>query len=113
MVGKCFVASLLDSVGILGPLPDTWTVQYRACEVTHRSRPYYVNRATEEKTFSDPRLGPLEGWETFDTLEEGESQHTIAAFRNTETGHSMNSDPRLSAEALRDRHVPITSFRLV
>ena len=61
VVGTCFFASLSGFVGILGPLPDTWTAEYRPCEVTHRYRPYDVNRATEEKTFSDARLGPLEG----------------------------------------------------
>jgi len=38
---------------------------------------------------------------------------TVAYFRNCETGEVMDSDPRMSPEALKERGVDIKTFHLV
>jgi hypothetical protein len=111
VVGECFVSSLRDSIGILGQLPEPWTVQYRLSESTYRC--YYVNTSTGEKSFCDPRLGPLEGWEMLGGVPESETSILVATFRNCETGEVMNSDPRLSPDGLKNLGADIRSFHLI
>ncbi|KAI0121336.1 hypothetical protein BJ170DRAFT_600012 [Xylariales sp. AK1849] len=111
-VGQCFVTSLCDSLSLLGPLPESWMVQCKR-DKENRLRYYYVNLFTEEQTFNDPRLGPLEDWEILDDVPVGQDSVNVAVFRNRKTGITRNSDPRLDVDALKRRGVPVKAVRLV
>ena len=62
----------------------------------------------------DPRLGepPLD-WEEVKSVRTPEDPLHFRRFKNRKTGEVVNGDPRLFPDALRERGVPITTFRLV
>ena len=60
VVDECLVSSS-NSIGILGELPRPWIVQSAKNKQRDGVHTYYVNTSTGERTFSDPRLGPLSG----------------------------------------------------
>ncbi|KAL8849519.1 MAG: hypothetical protein Q9221_005526 [Calogaya cf. arnoldii] len=104
MVGKSYVQGLMDGSALLGPLPFEWQYKRRTSdrEINHG----WINQQTEEFVDEDPRLGQIPfPWrlEVSDNI-----------FVNNETGDTAprHHDPRLSAEALRKRGVPLRDFIL-
>ena len=113
VVMGAMVPALRDSVPLLGPMPDSWKMQILDQLDHPRPQPHYVNTATGETTREDPRLGPLPpDW----IRVTGEWQRSMPVyvdhFRNTRTGEVIHWDPRLEEEALRNKGVALTTFRL-
>ena len=73
-----------------------------------------MNLATGEQTLEDPRLEamPLE-WERMTYERTPDDPAYFAAFRNKVTDETINSDPRLSPEALQARGVALETFSLI
>ncbi|KAF7547280.1 hypothetical protein G7Z17_g7844 [Cylindrodendrum hubeiense] len=113
-----FVYDLQDSQALLGPLPSAWRVQvYEHHEQEFRSYNQYFNTDTKELTTEDPRLGPISGWERIplDKIGRGltgDDPEVIDFFKNTKDGSIVDSDPRLSPEALEKRGVQLEAFVL-
>ncbi|KAH7148490.1 heterokaryon incompatibility protein-domain-containing protein [Dactylonectria macrodidyma] len=113
-----FVYDLQDSQALLGPLPSPWRVQvYEHPQQEFRNYNQYFNRETKELTPEDPRLGPLSGWERIplDKLGRdltGDDPEVIDFFKNTKDGRIVNSDPRLSPDALERKGVKLEMFVL-
>jgi len=64
----------------------------------------------------DPRLGDIHSsfeWETAEQEKTPDDPQLFAPHRNKRTGEIINSDPRLSLEALLQRGVKLEQFRLV
>jgi hypothetical protein len=70
----------------------------------------FRDHKTEAMTPLDPRAGALPlGWR----LGEHEQQEYHSLYVNDETGEETGSDPRLTSRALRERRVPVRTFKLV
>ena len=102
-----------DSEAILGPLPYPWRVQ---CVVSNENgvhRFCYVNMASGFRCFEDPRLPPIDGWESLGLVPQGESSRLVTFFKNAATGEVSNSDPRLRLEALEKLGIRFQTFVLI
>jgi hypothetical protein len=76
--------------------------------------PLFYNLLTEEDTHHDPRLSVLPPeWEEIDQEDEVRLDVAVQHYRNKVTGGIINSDPRLSAGALKARGVPLETIVLV
>lgn len=76
--------------------------------------PYFFNKDTLEEVQQDPRLDQLPvGWEAIREERTKDDPQLFSWFRNKVTGETMNSDPRMLPEALRDRGVNLELFKLV
>jgi hypothetical protein len=112
VIGPCFVHGLDDANALLGPLPKPWKVQISDGYV-NRDQYRYFNEETGETTLEDPRLEPINDWERINHEPEADEPETYDYFRNRETGFIMNSDPRMSPEALEARGLPVRLFTLI
>ncbi|KAH7142747.1 heterokaryon incompatibility protein-domain-containing protein [Dactylonectria estremocensis] len=113
VVGSCYLHGFSSTEAFLGPLPASWVIQYKpdSCGV---ETPYFFKKDTGEEAQEDPRLGELPSeWEAVQADRTRDDPHFFMWFRNKVTGETMNSDPRMLPEALRDRGVDLQTFRLV
>ncbi|KAL8989546.1 MAG: hypothetical protein Q9169_008339 [Polycauliona sp. 2 TL-2023] len=106
MVGSSYVQGLMDGSPLLGPLSPDWRYQV---EISDRETNLgFCNQLAGRYFEEDPRLGPLPlPWRFSLKEEEG-------IFINDETGGtaSLMEDPRVTADALRERGVPLQDFIL-
>tara|TARA_R110002003_G_scaffold112_8_gene9594 strand:- start:16470 stop:17366 length:897 start_codon:yes stop_codon:yes gene_type:complete len=116
VVGRCYVHGLMERQALLGPVPKPWRLIARESHWDHddpQPQALYVNDQTGEETLCDARLEDLpEDWEEVakeDDLRMPFAQH----YRNKKTKQVINSDPRLSIEALRLRGAPLERIVLV
>ncbi|CAG7555893.1 unnamed protein product [Fusarium equiseti] len=112
VVGECFVRSLSDNQAFLGPLPSPWIIQFFS-ESPDGSGVYrYYNEHTLTLSDQDPRLGPLaeENLEIIESDRTMDDPITFRRFRDTKTGNTMHSDPRLNVDSLRERDINIRFF---
>ena len=73
-----------------------------------------MNLATGKQTLEDPRLDELSPeWERITYKRTPDDPAYFATFKNNVTGETLNSDPRLSAEALHARGVKLETFSLI
>ncbi|KAL8386868.1 hypothetical protein RB595_010329 [Gaeumannomyces hyphopodioides] len=123
VVGPCYFPELEDATALLGPLPGgeagPWRVQTPVREGGGVAA-VFLHSWLGLRTDKDPRLPPLPApWRAVEdvtgtgrlgrTLDD---PHVFRRFRNAETGKVVNSDPRMSPEALRARGVPLEWFTL-
>lgn len=111
VVGVAFVYALRDANALLGQLPEPWCVQVSESDGL-RSVFHFLNRETGETTDSDPRLGPLVGWERLAVEKGVDDPMTCQKYWNSETGEVINYDPRMSLDALEARGVKFEAFAL-
>lgn len=112
-VGSCYLHGFSSAEAFLGPLPAPSVIQYKP-DSRGVETPYFFNKDTAEEAQQDPRLGELPPeWEAVQADRTKDDPHFFMWFRNNITGETMNSDPRMLPEALRDRGVDLQTFRLV
>ena len=75
----------------------------------------FYNPTTDELTREDPRLEPHPDWERVEQTMplEQDDPEVCDFFRNKRTGEVMDSDPRISPEALEARGVKLRTFAIV
>lgn len=113
VVGSCYLHGFSSAEAFLGPLPASFIIQYKpdSCGV---ETPHFFKKDTGEEAQQDPRLGELSPeWEAVQADRTKDDPHFFMWFRNNITGETMNSDPGMLPEALRDRGVDLQTFRLV
>ncbi|KAM5375412.1 hypothetical protein ACJZ2D_005973 [Fusarium nematophilum] len=105
--------------GTARPPTGPWLVQiFDHFDQEFRWYPRFFNPETNTLTAEDPRLGPLEGWERI-PLEElgreltGDDPQIYGFFGNTVDGRVVDSDPRMTPEALEARGVKLETFTLI
>ncbi|KLU92599.1 hypothetical protein MAPG_11544 [Magnaporthiopsis poae ATCC 64411] len=120
VVGECHSVNLQDATALLGPLPPPGRVEVvfdgRGGDITVQ----FLDPETGSRTNEDPRLPPLPPpWVAVDnvaatgTLERSlDDPYIFRRFRNRETGEVVNSDPRMSPDALRARGLALEYFTL-
>ncbi|KAK0644547.1 heterokaryon incompatibility protein-domain-containing protein [Cercophora newfieldiana] len=113
VVGSALVYGLHDALSLLGPLPNSWTVQVYLDSVGDANLLRFLNESTGQVVDDDPRLPPLQGWERVDSERTGDDPEIFQKFRNLSTGEVINFDPRMSADELKSRGVALKAFRLV
>lgn len=98
---------------ILGPLPSHWNAIIRG-DALGRPLHRYLDLTTYEQTAEDPRLGALPPeWERVPYERSPDDPALFEVFKNRVTGETINSDPRLSSDALRERGLKLQTFQLV
>lgn len=113
VVGEAYVHGLSDAVGLIGPLPEDWTVFIRG-DSLGRPTQWYRNLRNGQETLDDPRLWSLSpNWERVAYERLPDDPAIFERFRNLKTGELVNSDPRLSPTALLARGIKLQSFSLV
>jgi hypothetical protein len=113
VVGEAYIHGLEDAIGVLGPLPTHWKAFIRG-DSLGRPLHRYVNLTTWEETAEDPRLDVLPPeWERIAYERSPDDPALFEVFKNSVTGETINSDPRLSPEALRARGVKLETFQLI
>ncbi|EME89157.1 uncharacterized protein MYCFIDRAFT_86238 [Pseudocercospora fijiensis CIRAD86] len=106
-----FVHGVMDGEALLGPLPEGWTVHYRQKEGRWSAR--FVDAAGNEY-LDDPRLGPLPRvWRRSEIQITADDPIHVDYFENSETGEIINYDPRMSADAFKQRATKLETIRLV
>ncbi|KAK7219774.1 hypothetical protein V2G26_007777 [Clonostachys chloroleuca] len=113
VIGSCYLHGFSSAEAFLGPLQAPWVMLYKpdSCGV---QTPYFFNKDTLEEVQQDPRLDQLPvGWEAIQEDRTKDDPQLFSWFRNKVTGETMNSDPRMLPEALRDRGVNLELFKLV
>ena len=113
MIGQAFVHSLADATALLGPLPEPWVAQVLSDGTGILRCMSFLNTMTGETTQDDPRLQPLDGWESASEGWEYWDPDICRKFKNLATGEVVNFDPRLLPEALVQRGVAFQTFSLV
>ncbi|KAK3319498.1 heterokaryon incompatibility protein-domain-containing protein [Cercophora scortea] len=114
VVGESYVYGLNDGIGLLGALPGEWRVQIfqDSSSITEGCYRFY-DPDTSTLTDEDPRLEPLEEWERMDHMRTGDDPFVFQYYMHKVTGETVNSDPRMTPEALRARGVDVRTFQLV
>ncbi|CAO2653288.1 Nn.00g026990.m01.CDS01 [Neocucurbitaria sp. VM-36] len=115
VVGDCYIPDFNDAKALLGPLPEPWSVQLRQNGDNRSSfLPQFFNSETQNLSEEDPRLGKLPyDWEKFDRGWEYGDPENAQWYRNTTTGEIINSDPRMSPEALEARGAKVQTITLI
>ncbi|KFY12305.1 hypothetical protein V492_03959 [Pseudogymnoascus sp. VKM F-4246] len=115
VVGHCYFHSMGFASQLLGDLPSPWTPKYFSDDGWWRVG--FYNSDTEEQTWEDPRLGPLEdGWERYPDHEIGSDEpEAFDYFRRVKHGKEevVNYDPRMSLNALLSRGLKLENLSLV
>jgi hypothetical protein len=76
--------------------------------------PWFFKEGSLEATCEDPRLGDLPpGWTRVSRDRVAEDPLTVAAFRNSYTGESRKSDPRVDLDVLQQRGVHVEMIALI
>ena len=111
VIGDCYIHGLMNGEALLGQLSQEW--RYAIIYVDRVGHvPGFVNQQTGENVFEDPRFGQLPpGWRLEDEERRADWNNW---FVNDETGEEMYwpQDPRMTAEALSARSVPLQEFLL-
>ncbi|KAL8898549.1 MAG: hypothetical protein Q9207_006646 [Kuettlingeria erythrocarpa] len=111
VIGECYIHGLMNGEALLGTLP----LKCRPSEILVAKFGYqrgFVDQETGDCVFEDPRLGALPpGWRREDP---GAAADWDNWFVNVETGERLEwpMDPRMTADALRARGVPLQKFLL-
>ena len=111
VVGECYIHGLMYGEALLGTLTDGW----KSVTILEEGQGYrygFHNVETGERSFVDPRLGSLPpGWSLKDSRLRADWGNW---FVNNQTGERMEwpQDPRVTAEALEVRGVPLQEFIL-
>lgn len=111
VVGECYLHGMMDEENILGRIPESWQVrissQYEVVLVE------FINLDTGYRTCNDPRLPPMPSdWK--ETEKAAYKDYGLGTkFMNTLTGETIHSDPRMTADALRERGVELEMLQLV
>lgn len=114
VVGECYIQGLMDGEALLGPLPDHW----QRVEITHdpedgANYDGFINHETGETRIEDPRLGPLpSGWR----VRKYKIMKSWNWYVNDDTREGYDDfrfDPRMTADALRERGVKLTQVTLI
>ncbi|EPE03851.1 HET domain-containing protein [Ophiostoma piceae UAMH 11346] len=112
IVGQGYVQGLDDGSGLVGSLPEGWTLSFKFRDSGSLKR-YYVNASTGQETMDNPRLGPLPAvWSMVARDDEDANPDTIT-YLNQESGETLIGDPRLSPELLRQRGISVESFAII
>lgn len=118
VVGRCYLCGIMDGEAVLGPL-DTYHVTSRAGDDDFYVKlPHYKNRDSPEEQLrsSDPRLEQIQlpsEWECISWERTRDDPRSCSKFRHRDTGEIIDYDPRMTAEALRGRGVPIRQITLI
>lgn len=109
VVGPCFVHGLMLGEALEPSLEPPWK------DVLPVARgwalPYFINAQTGELLKSDPRLGLLPtGWEDVTALDPFLPPFV---FKTKENGHLSMNNPRMSAEAIKQRGIPLENLELI
>ncbi|KAL8923008.1 MAG: hypothetical protein Q9208_004820 [Pyrenodesmia sp. 3 TL-2023] len=114
VVGEAYIHGFEDAKAILGSLPPPWRAIIKGDDTFGRPLHRYLNLNTGEVAAEDPRLDILPPpWVRWVYERAPDDPALFEVFRNTATGETMKSDPRLSAEALKARGVQLKTFDLI
>lgn len=119
VVGTAFCTHIMDSEPLLGHLPEDFESILALSESDGSYTPAFRNKSDGSVTYQDPRLPPLSSeWETL-TWKETQAyfigQGPPLAYRNKSIQETLDyrKDPRMTADALKERGVNIETFQLV
>lgn len=107
LIGCCYLHGVMDGEALLGPLGFPWEMSIRNRSGNAQIAYYNVNAGKHRHT--DPRLDKIPCpslWEDISWNYSREGPNNCTKFRNKATGEVINSDPRLSMEALNERGLP-------
>lgn len=111
VVGFCYIHGIMDGEVYLGSLPSFCQAKV---ERTGRGGKRFFNSDTKTLSKHDPRLGTLtEDWESLAIEPTPDDPYLYAPHRNKVTCEFINSDPRLSPDALVARGIKLQKFRLL
>lgn len=112
VVGVLFTAQLSDAKALLGPLGEGWRAVQKQDDMGEYQA-FFVD-GKGEVTSQDPRLGMLpDEWEGLE-YERGMGDPAWGVrYRDRRSGEEINYDPRMTAEALKERGVRIEKIMLV
>ena len=115
VVGDCYIPEFNDAKALLGPLPESWSVQVRGRSDDRQGYfPHFFDSEGQSLSEKDPRLGNLpHNWERFNRDWEYGDPLNAQWYKNTITGEIINSDPRMSPEALKARGVKVQTITLI
>ncbi|KAM0441256.1 hypothetical protein ACHAPT_000563 [Fusarium lateritium] len=114
VVGECYMHGLSDGGALLGSLADP-----RAVIIFQGPHGLWdvwgvLNRESKVWTAEDPRLPPFsDEWEWSEIERTRNDPAVCRFFRNKVTGEVINSDPRLTPEALKERGVKLEEIVLI
>jgi len=114
IVGETYCHGYMCGESLLGPLPPHY--QHMVIQHESRIRHGYHNRKTGEVEGEDPRLVSVEmpdGWKKECEQQPGLSHEWFFGTNGKEKPHATWEDPRLTADALRNRGVRLEKFTLV
>ncbi|KAF5681214.1 heterokaryon incompatibility protein [Fusarium heterosporum] len=113
LAGECCIHGLQDGTGVLGPLPPGWSVQAHF-DPSGQAKYSYYNCQSGVSSENDPRLPPLPGHvQKQELLRTTDDPIVAESFEDYLTGNKMKHDPRMTADALRDRGCNIVSFHII
>jgi hypothetical protein len=115
VIGECYVHGLDDCVTLLGTLPSNVRVQLDKMQSGYSAVPTYLNLDSGVVSSEDPRLqssNETDEWERIPHQWDADDPALFEYWRNKRTGVVLNSDPRLSPAALRQRGVTLQTFKL-
>lgn len=111
VVGACYIHGSMDGEAILGPLPDGWTMQSFSGTRAYKR---YLHYPTGVAQVDDPRLPKLPAhWQRIPHEVTPDDPQSIHFFENVDTGEVINHDPRMTAEALKDRGIRLETTALI
>ncbi|KAF2163511.1 hypothetical protein M409DRAFT_26123 [Zasmidium cellare ATCC 36951] len=118
VIGNALCTHIMDAEPLLGPLPSEFECVQILNEGDGSYRmPAFKNRLDGSVTHRDPRLPPLPPeWETLSgTATQEFILHSPLAYRNslTQAVLDFRRDPRMDADALKERGIEIETFTLV
>lgn len=111
VIGECYIHGLMNGEALLGTPSSKWQNSW-IVSVGSGYQKGFVDQETGENLFEDPRLRELPiGWRLANPEARADWNNW---FINDETGARPEwpMDPRMTAEALRNRGVPLQEFRL-
>lgn len=115
IVGPCFIHGLMNGEAVLGPLPSTTQLRV-AANNDGIFQPQYMDSRTSALSYEDPRLAHVpvpKDWEAVEQWQwTRDDPIQCVRYRNVVTGEVINTDPRMSVEALRLRGVDLTCLWL-
>ncbi|KAI1368213.1 heterokaryon incompatibility protein-domain-containing protein [Xylaria arbuscula] len=117
VVDDCYVHGFMEGQALLGPLERQFHLQNLYYESGRRRA--FVNTYTGACYLQDPRLRgiPLPSeWELAphdDQARVHDDPEVFCRYRHRDTGELINYDPRVTADALRNRGVPVQTITLV
>ena len=112
VVGPCYIHGMMESEPWLGAFPESWAIRME--KPRQSSMFLFFNSITQDVTRDDPRLPAMpQDWEKTEKQGINDDGSVLQEFRNKVTKQVMDSDPRMTPAALRERGVKLEAFRLV